>query len=63
MERGDVFDSPDRLTEGFRDEGWLGAKPLTAATALEYFSLSTFYSRDSINERAKLQNLDMKSAM
>lgn len=39
----------------WENTSWLSAYPLTAYTALDYFSNSIFYDLQSINERAKRQ--------
>lgn len=52
---GSFIDSPERLTEFYRNDGLLGAlHPLDDASVLQYFAGSPFYSRDSINERVRL---------
>jgi hypothetical protein len=41
----------------WRDEEWLKFYPLNAQTAIDYFSLSPFYTMDCNNEKAKLKGL------
>ena len=41
----------------WRDDEWLKFYPLNAHTAIDYFSLSTFYDMSCSNEKAKLQGL------
>lgn len=41
----------------FRDPGYLAQVPLTSQTALEYFSLSPFFSRQSTNEVLRMQSI------
>jgi len=57
-----VVDSPERLGEAFHDAGWLSRNPLTGDTILQYFAVSPFYSKDSINERSRQSFLDSSQA-
>mmetsp|Transcript_1526 Transcript_1526/g.4059 ORF Transcript_1526/g.4059 Transcript_1526/m.4059 type:complete len:221 (-) Transcript_1526:1097-1759(-) len=43
----------------FIDKTWLSCFPLNQHTALDYFSLSPFYSRDSNNELVRQQRLEL----
>jgi hypothetical protein len=53
-----VIDSPDRLSEYYRDEFWLAAYPLNATSLLDYFAFSPFYDKTCINERMKLHAME-----
>lgn len=46
----------------WRDDEWLRFYPLTVATVLDYFALSTFYDTDCLNEMARRQGLDPTQA-
>lgn len=60
---GDPFvDSPERLTEYFRDDAALRYCALTADNALEYFFLSPFYQVDCINERVRTGEVSREGA-
>ena len=42
----------------WRDDEWLKYYPLTRATVLDYFALSTFSDPNSLNEKARQQGLE-----
>ena len=53
---------PDDLTATlWRDDAALAARPLTCATALDYFSGSPFYDRGCNNELLRARGLGMDS--
>lgn len=54
--------SPDLLTQVFTNDTWLRERRLGPENILEYFSLSPFYDRESVNERVRLQLLDEETA-
>lgn len=58
MEPKIVANTTQDLTASmWRDDEWLKFYPLNVHTAIDYFSLSPFYSMDCNNEKAKLKGM------
>lgn len=50
-------ETEDLTASMWRDDEWLKFYPLNAHTAIDYFSLSPFYTMDCNNEKAKLKGM------